>query len=221
MHFRDKRLRAIPTETKEFFSDTSESVNDPIISRLTFHDLLNVCFLISHEFSPLCGHPVQAIALNMKIFLFTSLKLSIPNLWGHVVFGLKDPANHRLIGIIDLSLQESSGSLEALSLTPISRRLSAVLTRRRKSVDKSNFNEPFLSLQPYICNLLVDKHHRRRGYASRLINFCLRRSENENFSLIHLHVQKSDLAALTLYRKLGFSQVHDLGDVIYMQKSIT
>jgi len=59
----------------------------------------------------------------------------------------------------------------------------------------------------HILNVAVDPVHRRRGIARQLLQELLERSRSYGFSLATLEVRRSNLAALALYRNLGFREV--------------
>lgn len=187
----------------------------PYISTLEIRDVIDVWMLASQEFTPLCSNYLQALSLNVKIFLYSFAKLSSPKLWGHTIYGLKTIEDKRLIGMIDLSAQDTrSGSLNALRLTTLSTRLvKAKLSQPPQANSKEN------ALQPYICNLLIAKNERRKGYAQMLLNHCATVIRAQGFSSLNLHVQSSDIAALTLYLKFGFQVDRSVGkEVLFLRK---
>jgi len=55
-------------------------------------------------------------------------------------------------------------------------------------------------------NLAVKKEYRKAGVASALLNELEKTAEAENAEFITLEVRQSNEAAITLYKKLGFSQ---------------
>lgn len=194
----------------------------PCISSLALKDLVDVWMLASQEFTPTCSNHFQALSLNLKIFLFSLAKLSVPKLWGHALYGLRMVNENKLIGMVDLSAQASSGSLSALKLTTLSSRLNQIKALQRLQVASGSGHNSMPSLQPYICNLLVSKDHRRKGYAQMLLEHCSFVAKSQGFVRLHLHVQSSDISALTLYTKLGFEVVKKVSnDVLYLQKELT
>lgn len=193
----------------------------PCISSLDLKDLLDVWMLASQEFTPNCSNHFQAFSLNLKIFLYSLAKLSVPKLWGHAIYGLRMINEKKLIGMVDLSAQVTSGSLSALKLTTLSSRLVQIeFSKRYRHLQKLNQQIPS-SLQPYICNLLVEKGSRRKGYAKMLLDHCATVAESQGFSSLHLHVQSTDIPALALYTKFGFNVVGRIGhDVLYLRKDL-
>ncbi len=58
--------------------------------------------------------------------------------------------------------------------------------------------------EAFIMTFAIDKNYRGKGLGERLIRFCEEKLKEEGVSLLELDVRKSNLAAINLYKKLGF-----------------
>ena len=59
----------------------------------------------------------------------------------------------------------------------------------------------------YISNVAVSPECRRLGIADKLIESLIKRASEKNLSFVTLEVRESNLPAIELYRKFGFSDV--------------
>ena len=59
----------------------------------------------------------------------------------------------------------------------------------------------------YISNVAVSPEHRRHGIADALINALIDRANEKDLSFVTLEVRKSNVPAIELYIKNGFSEV--------------
>ncbi len=59
----------------------------------------------------------------------------------------------------------------------------------------------------YISNVAVSPEHRRLGIADSLINALIDRAKENDLSFVTLEARKSNVPAIELYRKHGFSEV--------------
>lgn len=59
----------------------------------------------------------------------------------------------------------------------------------------------------YISNVAVSPEYRRLGIADKLIESLIKRANEKNLSFVTLEVRESNLPAIELYRKNGFSDV--------------
>ena len=59
----------------------------------------------------------------------------------------------------------------------------------------------------YISNVAVSPECRRLGIADKLIESLIKRANERNLSFVTLEVRESNLPAIELYRKFGFSDV--------------
>lgn len=59
--------------------------------------------------------------------------------------------------------------------------------------------------EAYICNVYVMEQYRRKYLAEKMILRAIDICEEKQFKSIHLHVSESNIPAVSLYRKLGFS----------------
>jgi ribosomal protein S18 acetylase RimI-like enzyme len=116
-------------------------------------------------------------------------KVIFPWLMGSRAMGLELPGGE-LVAAVDVSLQPRS--LKALDQTTIIRR--RLLYKPQE-------------LHPYLCNLVVSREHRRKGYARRLVGECLAQGRRWGHGMLYLHVEEKEKAALALYTALGFYKV--------------
>ena len=66
-------------------------------------------------------------------------------------------------------------------------------------------------------NLLIDKNHQRKHYASEAIRQIIEIFRGEGrFSLLRIHVAPENAAAIGLYEKLGFSFVKRTEDGVFL-----
>jgi GNAT superfamily N-acetyltransferase len=195
----------LPISQTLLFS-TLESV-DPsrefIAEKLRILDLLNIWRLATKQFAPNCKTVSEELLLTLQILYLFTPKLLVPRFMGHEVIGLKYASSNELVGFVDLSLQQSCGSMDALKSTP--------LQMRRKIHN---------NLQPYLCNLLVTAPFRRRGLGRMLVKACEQEALSWGCNTINLHVESFSLPALTLYVSENFDimQKKDNG-LLFMRKS--
>ena len=167
-------------------------------------DIIQILPMCTTEFCTESSSFQEVFSLSLTVLGLFMPKLFFPAVYGHKVISLKTRAGE-MIGFVDLSLQTSSGSLDALKPSSISER------RQRYS-----------DLQPYLCNLLVKPEYRKRGLAKRLIGACLQESASWGKTQICLHVQANSVPALSLYLSLGFDVISDgdspNGRVLFLKK---
>ncbi len=72
----------------------------------------------------------------------------------------------------------------------------------------------------YLDDLSVSEKYRGHGIGTELIKTAERFAEKMGVSIITLHVEKSNQSALKLYKRLGFSAVHDEGTRLRMIKML-
>lgn len=174
------------------------------VSNMNLVDFPQVFSMCMDQFSPECKSNGDAIALTMKIGLLFVPKLLLPNVMGHQIFCLKENADN-IIAFVDLSLQTTDGSLDTLKRTTL---------RYRQQKYKN-------SLEPYVCNLLVKPTHRKRGMATMIISHCETVAASWGHSYLNLHVERDEMAALSLYLKAGFlPQKTNDPAVFFMRKKI-
>jgi [ribosomal protein S18]-alanine N-acetyltransferase len=61
--------------------------------------------------------------------------------------------------------------------------------------------------EAHILNLCVDTRHRRQGIGKQLITTFLEKTRAQNVSNVYLEVRPSNIAAIELYYKVGFSKI--------------
>lgn len=174
--------------------------------QLQLNHLFQVQRVASREFMPKCNTFGEKLKTKWDIFYFFFCKLA---LWqfGHTLFGVFDTKSKTLVGFVDYSLQSNSGHhSETLKLTLYS-------TRRRIYRD---------TMEPYLCNLLVNDQHRRKGLASVLVAHCEERAKDDGYGVLNLHVDDRSLPALALYISNGFRVVKKdpQSTILYLSKPI-
>lgn len=185
------------------FSVYRESDEGISSSKMQLTDFVQVFPACVNEFKSNSNSFTDLLSLQARIISVFLPKLLFTKECGHTVFLLKNISGD-LIGMVDLSLQTSSGSLDALNPSFLADRLKA-----------------YKNLQPYICNLLIRPQYRNRGYAKILISLCERESLSWGKTDIYLHVEKRTLPALNLYLTTGFSPVKDANnDLVFMRKRV-
>jgi GNAT superfamily N-acetyltransferase len=154
----------------------------------------------------MCETPKDKFKLVLEILGLFLPKLVLNRAYmGHAVLGLRSPEK-RLVGFVDLSLQPSNGTLDALKPCPLQKR-------------KTLYGEK--NLQPYLCNLLVTKDYRKRGLGRKLVSACVEVAKQWGHCTINLHVETTSAAALSLYLKSNFLPVETFrsnNGVIFMRK---
>ena len=131
-------------------------------------------------------------------------KLLTPSKWNHKIIGIFSKSSNDMIAFVDISLQPSSGTMEALDPVPWSKR------RQIKG------------LKPYICNFLTAPKYRKRGFAKMLITECEKYAYSIGYDEIYLHCKIDTPPALTLYISSGFEPQQRIGnDTVFMRKKIS
>jgi ribosomal protein S18 acetylase RimI-like enzyme len=173
-----------------------------VTERLKLFDLPKVIQMASDEFRPNCKSPQEWMALHYNIIILFCDKFLFPDKMAHSVIGIKDLKRNALVGFVDLSLQTSDGSLDALR--PLS-------LKDRMTQHKGK-------LAPYLCNLLIVPEYRRKGLATELVNACVDEAQRWGHSSICLHVDPTCNAALSLYIRNGFMPQRKVGDTMFMKR---
>jgi len=187
------------------FNDNNNNIKVVDISLI---DLPRVSIMCNNQFLSVNSTLFDRLDLNRRIMALFVPKLLNPTSGGHEVIGLKDASN-TLVGMVDLSLQPSDGSLSALQPSTLESRM-----KLHKNL-----------LEPYICNLLVSPEFRNKGYGSRLLQECESRVRNRSLgNFINLHVELQEVAALKLYLKSGFVETRRIGkggnDILFLRKRL-
>ncbi len=76
---------------------------------------------------------------------------------------------------------------------------------------RSQFWQPLKPRRPYIANVAVEHHHRRRGLAQQMLLACEYIGRTWGCQRLYLHVATDNPPAIALYRKIGYnacSQTH-------------
>ncbi|NEQ48790.1 MAG: GNAT family N-acetyltransferase [Leptolyngbya sp. SIO3F4] len=69
---------------------------------------------------------------------------------------------------------------------------------------RSHFWQPLQPRRPYIANVAVHHHHRRRGLAYHMLLACESISQTWGFRQLYLHVATDNPSAIALYHKIGY-----------------
>ena len=72
---------------------------------------------------------------------------------------------------------------------------------------RSQLWQPLQPRRPYIANVAVGTHHRRRGLARQMLLACESISQRWGFRYLYLHVATNNPSAAALYHQLGY-QLH-------------
>lgn len=59
----------------------------------------------------------------------------------------------------------------------------------------------------YICNIAVEKSHRKQGIGTSLISEIITYSQNKNLKFLTLEVRESNTETVKFYEKLGFDKL--------------
>ena len=69
---------------------------------------------------------------------------------------------------------------------------------------RSQFWQPLQPRRPYIANVAVDYHHRRRGIAQQMLTACEAIVQTWGCRHLYLHVATDNPSAIALYQKIGY-----------------
>ena len=72
----------------------------------------------------------------------------------------------------------------------------------------------------HIAQIFLDLSHRGNGYRAKIVNYIENISINNELSDLTITVMKKDKTAQDLYKNLGFVEIEELGNRIYMSKKI-
>lgn len=183
------------------------------VQDLDVNDLQAVVRLSVEEFGS-NRTAIGKLTLSLDYALVFLPQLMFPRLLGQYLRGAKDQKTGELLAYVDLSLQPDDGTLEALTPLPTTE------FQRRLT---------FKSLSPYLCNLLVARTARKKGYGTRLVQECENLANTLGYNTIHLHC-KSTGPGLRIYRKRGYRCVKRIKDgapvglhgepLLFMKKTI-
>ena len=175
------------------------------ISQVSLWDIYDIIRLANDQFLTSTDTIVDILKLDIEILKLFLPKLLFPKTMRHSVIGVRSATNDRLVAFVDLSLQMSTGSLDALKPKTIG--------EREKLYGKT--------LAPYLCNLFVSPSLRKRGLARKLIAACEAEARRWGCSTINLHVEMSSRPALSLYLSSDFNIVKTAeNDVVFMSKKL-
>lgn len=184
---------------------------DFFATELGLSDLPEIFRLATLQFLPKCSGPSEKADTVLSILSLFIPKLLLKSFMGYSLLGLKCSATNKLLGFVDLSLQRCCGSMDALKVRSLYQRKQMYPQRGQ--------------LQPYLCNLLVDRQHRRRGLGKALVSECQRLAQQWGYSQINLHVEAASIPALSLYIHEGFCVEKTLGSgtsrILFMRKTFS
>jgi len=210
--FSHSEPRMVALHATDNHREDAQSLNvdgDYVVQKLQVLDLINIWRLATKQFSPNCETVYDELLLSAQIFYLFTPKLLVPKFMGHEVIGLKHASTNELVGFVDLSLQQSCGSMDALKAMP--------LEMRRKKINRNQKQQEQVAvggsssvgtggdLQPYLCNLLIAAPYRRQGLGRVLVRACVQEALQWNYNMINLHVESYSLPALSLYISEGFN----------------
>lgn len=176
------------------------------IRALQLRQLPAVTVLVAQHFTSIAKYNfADRTYLYLSIIYFYGSKLLFKPSLQHYLYGAFD-SEQRLIGALDLSLQPCTGSLDALKMRPLSKRMMAP--------DGS-------PLQAYICNVLVNESYRRRGIGKLLLRHCEREAMQLGCTSMHLHVGSEDEVAIAFYERNGFSLMKRLEKALFLSKELS
>ena len=178
--------------------------DDIYVSDAGLGDLIDLIKMANGQFGHTCRSLQDLVKLNMEILKLFVPKLIFPQFMSHSVIGMRSTNSNRLVGFVDLSLQPSSGTMDALVPLPFAKR-------------KQKYG---LSLEPYLCNLLVVPELRKKGLGRKLVAACEDRALSWGCQTINLHVERESIPAFSLYLSSGFSPVQKQGNVVFMKKKL-
>ena len=165
-------------------------------------DIFDLIRLANGQFGHTCRTASDLVKLNLEIIRLFFPKLVFTSYMSHSVIGVRSSKDNRLVGFVDLSLQASSGTMDALIPLPLENR-------------KLLYGN---TLEPYLCNLLVEPKFRKRGLGRKLVAACEDRALSWGCRTINLHVERESLPAFTLYVSSGFLPMQTKGNVVFMKK---
>lgn len=64
----------------------------------------------------------------------------------------------------------------------------------------------------HILNLCVTREYQRRGYGYKLLEHALRHAKHEKTGIVYLEVRRSNLPAISLYRRMKFHLIGERKD---------
>lgn len=104
--------------------------------------------------------------------------------------------------------------LKAVKLVPHSTRLVAYHTQEKKAVGFLYLEEntDWLYTIEYV---FVDPKYRKRGLATKLLNFAMILAKNKGAKKVNLNVDLNSTKAIALYKKLGFKEI---GNTLLVQR---
>ena len=184
----------------------AELDKDFLISDVLIGDMLDVIYLANNQFVKSTDNFLDIVRLDYDILMLFLPKLLLPGRMRHSVIGVRSADDNKLVGFVDLSLQLSSGSLDALKPKTLA-------ARKLQYGDKN--------LAPYLCNLFVSPVHRKKGLARKLIAACEVEARKWGCNCINLHVELSSRPALNLYLSSNFEVMKQTdNDVVFMSKKL-
>lgn len=200
------RTFALSSDSRTFGQESKDVDDKFIISNVGLGDMYDVIRLANDQFLKSTDTVIDVIKLDVAILNLFLPKLLMPEVMKHSVIGVRSASNNVLVGFVDLSLQMSTGSLDALK--------PKTLAERSKLYGNS--------LAPYLCNLFVSPTLRKRGLARRLIAACEAEARSWGCNTINLHVELSSPPALNLYLSSNFKIILTAqDDVVFMTKTLT
>jgi ribosomal protein S18 acetylase RimI-like enzyme len=177
------------------------------VSRLALPDFMAVMSLCREQFGSKSLSPSANMNLLIRILQHFLPKFVFPDVMQHKMIGLRSKKGE-IVAFADVSLQPSSGTIDALATRSYNNRL-------KKYGSKE--------LDPYVCNFLVAPEVRRQGLGKKLLKECEKAALSFKKDELYLHVEKRGLPALRLYKGSGYevlpTKVRSPGmEVVHMRK---
>ena len=73
----------------------------------------------------------------------------------------------------------------------------------------------------YISRLSIQEESQKQGFAKQILDYIENKAQKLEYSLLSLHVDKDNSAAIKLYRKCGFAINNDKSNYFTMYKKLT
>lgn len=109
----------LSTSTPLTYSDISLAVNT--VAQLNVFDIPDIISLSKQEF--VCKNLNDFLLLSFEVSRLFFPKLLLPAEMGHAVLGIKKQSTGELIAMVDLSLQPSNGTMDALTPRTLDERI--------------------------------------------------------------------------------------------------
>lgn len=117
--------KELPSSTPLTYTDISLAVTT--VAQLNIFDIPEIISLSKQEF--VCKTLTDFLYLSFEISRLFFPKLLLPAEMGHAVLGIKKESSGELIAMVDLSLQPSNGTMDALTPRSLDERITMYVMR--------------------------------------------------------------------------------------------